>query len=73
MDYESGPEISPRTRLDPSRAAVKGAKILEEERNMHAISDAPSLNATQRPVSFLGWGLTLILGAVLWSVIFYVI
>lgn len=40
---------------------------------MYAISDTSSLNATQRPVSILGWSATFVLGAALWVAIFYLI
>ena len=73
MDNENRSEVNANLRRTASQEPVKGSKIAGEERNMHAISDISSLNATQRPVSILGWSLALVAGAAIWGAIFYVI
>lgn len=73
MDNKNRSEVNANVRRDISQEPVKGSKIAGEERNMYAISDTSSLNATQRPVSILGWSATFVLGAALWVAIFYLI
>lgn len=70
-------QIRPEIDADFQRSAflepVEGRKAAGEEQGMYAVIGESSLNAAQRPVSFLGWSMTLVVGALLWTLIFYLV
>lgn len=65
---ENDAEFQRTASLEP----VKGGKTAGEDQGMYAVIDESPLNTAQRPVSLWGWSLTLIVGASLWMLVFYI-
>ncbi|MCC5611736.1 hypothetical protein LC612_34635 [Nostoc sp. CHAB 5834] len=58
--------LQPKSSVEP----VEHRASVEMEQDMYGVLNTSSPRVDQQPISFLGWGLTFVIGALLWFAIF---